>query len=115
MFIWFKGSFTLDEANEFVLATLDDVTRSIAPHYGEFFEDLSLRVKTQGFTIAGTPIPMLQYYIDMYSLVEYTPRYFFDLARHQIDHYIRQLRLKKKTQKPRNATYPIGSNCNKRR
>jgi len=88
-FIWLKGDFTLEEASDFVLATLDECG---TPHSkGDSFGDPQMSVHTVGLSLVHrTDSPprfdpqydLLNYLIDHYSTVEYMSCYWWHVYRH---------------------------------
>ena len=101
MFIWLQGDFALEEASDFLQASLDYAD---PPHKRDFFGDPELVVLTDGISLVcrtdSSPRfdprdDLLNYLIDHYSTVGYMSCYWWHVYRHMFRRICDRFSLKK--------------------
>ena len=83
--IFLAGAFELEEANAFIIESLDEM-RAVPPDSIDYFQDPNMICITKGFSLMPGAVlsPVLQNVADQFGVLEFTDCYTFYLVKHNV-------------------------------
>ena len=86
--LFIAGEFSLDEANNFVVESLDN---DVIPEARDFFSLHEVEIMTVAVSAHNMP-PRMANLINNFSCLEFIDEYLFYLVKHEIDHFCASLK-----------------------